>query len=57
MTFCVTCVVDRIVVTHFRKPTVGKASGASGLTTAFKDKDSSARCKVEADSNQKRHVI
>jgi len=29
ITFCVTCVVERIVVTHFRKPVAGNASGTS----------------------------
>jgi hypothetical protein len=58
ITFCVTWVVVKIVVTHFKNPMVGNASGASGFTTLpFKTEVSSARCKVVADSNQKRHVI
>ena len=57
MTFCVTWVVVNMVVTHFKKPMVGRASGASGLTLPFNVLDSSALFKVAADSNQKRHVI
>ncbi len=57
ITFCVTCVVVKIVVTHFKKPMDGNASGANGFTfPTVKDGCSSARCKVAADSNQKRQV-
>jgi hypothetical protein len=57
MTFCVTWVVDNIVVTHFRNPMVGTASeirGVAGIGVAW---DSSTRWRMMDDSNQKRQVI
>lgn len=56
MTFCVTWVVERIVVTHLRKPVVGIASGTSDCTL-YVVAASSARSSVLELSNQKRHVI
>lgn len=57
MTFCVTWVVDRIVVAHLRKPVVGMASGMSMALCACVPSPSLTSCKTEADSNQKRQVI
>src|SRR5271154_6708714 len=57
MTFCVTCVVDKIVTTHFRNDTVGIASGTSRLTGDDAFVHSSARRRVAVDSNQNRQVI
>lgn len=56
MTFWVTCVVERIVVTHFMKPVAGYASGMNrvemnGERSAFSILDT-----VVEDSNQKRQV-
>lgn len=57
MTFWVTWVVDSIVVTHFRKPMDGIASGTRGVVGEGVVFDSSTRWRVRDDSNQKRHVI
>ena len=57
ITFCVTCVVDKIVVTHFRKPVVGAASGRRGVSgvVVVASPSSTRRSKTD-DSNQKRQV-
>lgn len=55
MTLGATCVVDNIVVTHFRNPIVGMASGDSGCVKG--DDASRILCSVAELSNQKRHVI
>ena len=57
MTFCVTCVVERIVTTHLRKGVVGTASRTSGFTGDDVVVHSSAFRRVDTDSNQKRQVI
>lgn len=57
MTFCVTWVVERIVVTHFRNPNVGMASGTSGVAGIGAVLDSSTRWRLKDDSNQNRQVI
>lgn len=57
MTFCVTCVVDKIVVTHLRNPMVGIASDIRGVVGIGVMVDSSTRWRMIDDSNQKRHVI
>ena len=57
MTFCVTCVVDRIVVTHLRNPMLGIASDMSGVVGIGVVLDSSTRWRMMDDSNKKRHVI
>jgi hypothetical protein len=56
MTFCVTCVVDKIVTTHFRNPLEGRASSRSRFTGADGD-NSSAWVRVSVDSNQNKQVI
>lgn len=56
MTFCVTCVVDKIVVTHFRKPVDGVASGTVDEICAIGNCDSSIIVNVCADSNQNKQV-
>jgi hypothetical protein len=59
ITFCETCVVERIVVTHFRNPIIfeGMASAGRGVRGIGVELDSAIRCRVKEDSNQKRHVI
>jgi len=57
MTFCVTCVVDKIVTTHFRNETVGIASGTRRLTGDEALVHSLARRRVAVDSNQNKQVI
>ena len=57
MTFCVTCVVDRIVTTHFLNPLEGSASALSLFTGDELDDKFSALLSVSIDSNQNRHVI
>lgn len=57
MTFCVTCVVERIVTTHFRNPLEGTASSLSRFTGDDDGDNFSAFCRVSVDSNQKKHVI
>jgi hypothetical protein len=52
----VTCVVDRIVVTHFRNPVVGVASATRGWTGLIFC-TSSMRWRVFEDSNQNKQVI
>ena len=56
-TFVETWVVDNIVVTHFRKPMVGFASGNKGCDGNGVDRASSTRSSVWEDSNQNRQVI
>lgn len=57
ITFCVTWVVDRIVVTHFRKPVEGEASGTKAIRGRGENRGSSILESVGEDSNQKRQVI
>ena len=57
MTFLDTKVVVRMVVTHFRNPIEGVASGRRLLSTNDTSGISSARRNVAADSNQNKHVI
>lgn len=57
MTFCVTCVVESIVTTHFLKPVVGIASGRRRLTGEYADDRFSAVFKVSVGSNQNKQVI
>ena len=57
MTFLETKVVVRMVVTHFRNPIEGVASGTRPLSTNEVSDISSARRSVAADSNQNRQVI
>ena len=57
MTFCVTCVVERMVVTHFRNPIEGFASDTRGVVGRGVILDSSTRWRVKLDSNQNRQVI
>jgi hypothetical protein len=59
ITFCETCVVERMVVTHFRKPIIfeGIASVGRGVRGTGVEFDSAIRCRVKDDSNQKRQVI
>jgi hypothetical protein len=57
MTFCVTCVVESMVTTHFLKPLEGIASSRSRLTGDEEDDRFSAWFNVSVVSNQKRHVI
>src|SRR4051812_17822940 len=57
ITFCVTCVVERMVTTHFLNPLEGTASSLS-LFTGDEDGDNfSAFCNVSVGSNQNKHVI
>lgn len=56
ITFCVTCVVDKIVTTHFRNASVGMASGASRSTRDEFGAQFSAFRRVSVVSNQKRQV-
>ena len=52
-----TCVIDKIVVTHFRNPVVGMASGMSGVIGLVEGAlSSSTACRVTEASNQKRQV-
>lgn len=59
ITFCVTCVVAKIVVTHLRNAGLGTASsanegsGESVLVTGH----SATLWRTKVDSNQNRHVI
>lgn len=57
VTFCETCVVMRIVTTHFVNPTVGKASGLSRSMAVDPAHEFSARFSVSVDSNQNKQVI
>lgn len=57
ITFGVSCVVVRIVTTHFVNPDVGKASGRSRSTAFDTDHEFSALFKVSMDSNQNKQVI
>lgn len=57
MTFCVTCVVERIVTTHFRKPLEGCASSLSRFTGEDDGDKFSAFFNVSVDSNQNKQVI
>jgi len=57
MTFLLTSVVVRMVVTHLRKPIEGVASGTRPWSTRPRSGTSSAYLRVAADSNQKRQVI
>jgi hypothetical protein len=57
MTFCVTCVVDRIVTTHFLNPVEGTASSRSRFTGEEEEDSCSALYRVSVDSNQNKHVI
>lgn len=57
MTFCVTCVVERIVTTHFLNPLEGTASGLSRFTGDEDADKLSALCNVLVGSNQNKHVI
>ena len=56
MTFWVTCVVVRIVTTHFRNPLVGNVPAFS-LGTIVVGVTFSASLSVSVDSNQNKHVI
>lgn len=56
MTFWVTCVVDKIVVTHFMKPVDGSASAMNWVMTCDEDSTFSMLVTTADDSNQKRHV-
>jgi len=56
MTFWATCVVVKMVATHFRNPVVGCASGTRGCMGWRGDEVSTTCWSVEALSNQKRHV-
>lgn len=57
MTFWATCVVVKMVATHFRKPVVGIASGTNGWGLFRGEPPSSTCFRVVEFSNQKRHVI
>jgi len=57
MTFCVTCVVESIVVTHFRNPVAGNASGTSRVDNTGEALESSIRERIVEDSNQNKQVI
>lgn len=57
ITFCVTCVVERMVTTHFLKPEEGKASALSRFTGEDVNDKFSALLRVSIDSNQNKHVI
>lgn len=56
MTFCVTCVVERIVVTHFMNPVAGYASGMNRVEVKGENSAFSILETVVDDSNQKRQV-
>ncbi len=56
ITFRVTCVVDKIVTTHFLNPLEGRASSRSRFT-GVTGGDSSAWVRVSVDSNQNKQVI
>ena len=57
MTLGVTCVMERIVVTHLRKPGVGMASAISGEIGLGAEPFASSTAESVTDaSNQKRHV-
>ena len=57
MTFWLTCVVDKMVVTHFRKPIVGIASGTRAGTDPPEFVNASIASTFDDFSNQKRQVI
>jgi hypothetical protein len=57
MTFCVTCVVERIVTTHFLKPLEGRASSRSRFIGDGDGDNCSALSSVSVDSNQNKQVI
>ena len=57
MTFCVTCVVERIVVTHFRNPSDGTASDTRGVVGYGASLESSKCFNTDDDSNQNKQVI
>ena len=58
MTFCDTCVMERIVVTHFRNPVVGVASVGSGaLGIGGGRLVSSTKDRSLEPSNQNKQVI
>jgi hypothetical protein len=56
MTFCATCVVVRMVVTHFLKPVVGIASGTRAWIGSRGELVSRICLSVVELSNQKRQV-
>jgi len=56
MTFDATCVVVRIVATHFLNPGVGMASGTRGWIAILGELLSTTCLRVVELSNQKRHV-
>ena len=56
ITFCATCVVVRIVVTHFLKPVVGMSSGERGCKVILGEVPSTTCLRTVELSNQKRHV-
>lgn len=57
MTLSVTCVVDKIVTTHFRNPIEGMASSRSLFTGDDRFVKPPALCKVSMLSNQNKQVI
>lgn len=59
MTFCDTCVVDKMVVTHFRNPDFGTASSANGGNGegGFVTGASATLSNTKVDSNQNKQVI
>jgi hypothetical protein len=56
MTFCATCVVAKMVATHFLNPIVGCASGTRGCMGCGDAFTSSTCLSVVELSNQNRHV-
>ena len=56
VTFCATCVVERMVVTHFRKPVEGTASCARDVGGTVGYLLSWIWERVVEASNQNRHV-
>lgn len=56
MTFCATCVVVKMVATHFLKPIVGCASGTRGWIACGDELTSSTCLSVVELSNQNKHV-
>lgn len=56
ITFCATCVVVKMVATHFLKPIVGCASGTRGWRACGDELTSSTCLSVVELSNQNKHV-